>query len=90
MVMGAKHWLVILTALVMLFGFGNLFIGCSEEDETPSGPVDVQYTADSKADCLGCHTNEEMLKATVEPEGEVISDLAPSEGHGFPVLSGDG
>jgi hypothetical protein len=88
--MRAKRWLAFLAAFIMLINLGSLLNGCSEDEGTPSGPDDGEYTVNSKADCQGCHTDEAMLKATVEPEGESISSLASNEGHGFRVPAGEG
>lgn len=88
--MRAIRWVVLLAAFGMLFSFSGLFVGCSEDDEsTPSGPNDGNYTVDSKATCQGCHTNEDMLKATID-ETEEVAQVAMAEGHPVRVPSGEG
>lgn len=57
--------------LVLVAAFGIGLVGCSSDDDDPIGggdgglgPIDenVQLT------CVECHTSEEALQATVEPE----------------------
>ncbi len=76
-----RRMVAFIAALSMLFAMG-WFIGCSEDDEGPTGttPDDsTGYSMDSEATCEGCHSNEEMLKATVEEEGDTPP---PSSGEG--------
>ncbi len=79
--MHAYRSVTILSAIMALFALGY-FIGCSEEDDNPTDvdPTDTTgYHALSEASCAGCHTNEAMLKATVEEDSD---DTPPSSGEG--------
>lgn len=77
--MREHRFMILLMALSMLVAFG-FFAGCSDEDDdSPTGPGDGVFTADSEADCEGCHTNEDMLKATVDEDGAAPP---PSSGEG--------
>jgi hypothetical protein len=88
--MNAKRWIVTFLAFSMLFSLGYLLIGCSEdESSTPAGPVDTEYTANSQADCQDCHTNEDMLKATVIPDEEV-AQIASDNGYPPRMAAGEG
>lgn len=48
------------------------FTGCSEQEENASGPQTPSVT---RADCIGCHTDQAMLMATADP---VDSEPPPS------------
>lgn len=52
--------------------------GCSEKEATLM-PVDSEYHMDSEADCRGCHTNSDMLQATVDTTRDVTP---PPSGEG--------
>lgn len=67
----SKRWLTSMLVLFAVLGLG--LVGCSDDDDDAIGtgdggfgPIDenVQLT------CIECHTSEEALKATVEPEEE--------------------
>ena len=50
----------------ILFVVGMLVWSCSENEETtPAGP---ENGTDLTADCIGCHSNEDLLKATAVPD----------------------
>ncbi len=79
--MNANRSILMLMALLMLFAMGS-YIGCSDDDDSPTGtdPSDsTGYHALSEAACLDCHTSEDMLKATVEEDGDTPP---PSSGEG--------
>ncbi|MFZ5432888.1 MAG: hypothetical protein ACOZB3_03850 [Calditrichota bacterium] len=52
----------VLVAIGLLFA-AFAFWGCSDEDN-PAAPAGEANTAD----CIGCHTNETMLKAVALPD----------------------
>ena len=57
--------------LVMMIG-GLWLTGCGSDDTTkPNLTVGT---------CEGCHQNADMLKASMEPEGEPIEGDPPGEG----------
>lgn len=68
----SKRALFSMLVLVAAFGFG--LVGCSSDDDDDPigggdgglGPIDenVELT------CIECHTSQEALEATVEPEEE--------------------
>ncbi|RKZ12051.1 hypothetical protein DRQ53_03390 [bacterium] len=60
-----KIWLVLLLAFAAL---SLVLAGCSSDDGPEGGITDPGD--DLIATCEECHTNESMLKATVEPEEE--------------------
>lgn len=67
--------------LALLLAFASLSLvlaGCSSDDDAGIDGGLVDPGADQIATCEGCHTNEAMLKATVEPEEEAPE----SEGEG--------
>ena len=45
---------------------GLLIWSCSEKEETT--PIGPEPTEDLTADCIGCHTNEDLLKETAIPD----------------------
>ena len=57
----------LLLALVLS---GSLLAGCSSDDDSPGVPGPVGPGPDAMATCEGCHTDEAMLKATVEESVE--------------------
>ncbi|MBU0507231.1 hypothetical protein KKH27_00145 [bacterium] len=58
----ANTWAVTLLGLLAL---GLTFGGCSDEDN-PAAPPDT--IEGYRADCIGCHTNEAMLRAVAVPD----------------------
>ena len=58
-----------MVALLGLFAFALLFWGCSEDDN-PAAPSGEAY----RADCIGCHTNEAMLRAVALPDTAPAGD----------------
>ncbi|MBU1936540.1 hypothetical protein KKG05_04010 [bacterium] len=58
---------------ILIFLVVGLFVwSCSEdEDKPPVGPGPTEELAD---DCIGCHTNEDMLRATALPDEEPPGD----------------
>ena len=53
-----------------------IMLGCSEDKSSPTAPE--QPVSDTDADCIGCHTNQDMLMSTA------IEDTLP------PPSSGEG
>jgi hypothetical protein len=51
--------LILLSAVIMIWS-------CSSDDET--SPLGPEPTTDLTADCIGCHTNEALLRATAIPD----------------------
>jgi hypothetical protein len=62
-----KRWMFLLFALAAI---GFVLVGCSSDDDGDADLDIVDPGPDSVATCEGCHTNEAMLKATVEPGEE--------------------
>lgn len=58
-----------MAALLGLFAFALLFWGCGDEDN-PAAPSGETY----RADCIGCHTNEAMLRAVALPDTAPAGD----------------
>jgi hypothetical protein len=56
-------------ALLALFVFALLFWGCANENN-PAAPSGETY----RADCIGCHTNEAMLRAVASPDTTSTGD----------------
>ncbi|MCB2210773.1 hypothetical protein KQI52_01525 [bacterium] len=78
--MHAKRWLAYLAVFSLLFSLGYLVTGCSEEDDdNPVDPTAGPYSMSSEESCEGCHTNEDMLKATV---AEDTTSASESTGEG--------
>lgn len=49
--------------LTMLLSFGIAFWGCSGDEDNPVVPG-----SELRADCIGCHQSESMLRATAAPD----------------------
>ncbi len=49
-----------------------MFWGCSSDDD--SNPIGPDPTVDLTADCIGCHTNEALLRATAIPDEDPSGD----------------
>lgn len=50
-----------------------VFAGCSDDDETNT-PFTPEEEMDLTADCIGCHSNDEMLQATALPDEDPPGD----------------
>jgi hypothetical protein len=55
-----QRFVILLMAALFI---GIILTGCSDDDDPITGPDES-----IKATCEGCHTSEEMLKATALPD----------------------
>lgn len=61
-----------ITFIFFFLVVGLLIWSCSEKEDTlPVGPEPTDELAD---DCIGCHTNEDLLRATALPDEEPPGD----------------
>ncbi|MBU0690635.1 hypothetical protein KKC97_08730 [bacterium] len=61
------------TLILILLCAAALFWSCSKDDSS-TNPVGPDPTEELTADCIGCHTNEAMLRATAIPDEEPSGD----------------
>jgi hypothetical protein len=58
---------------IFIFLVVGLFIwSCSEDEDKP--PVGSEPTEELADDCIGCHTDEDLLKATALPDEDPSGD----------------
>lgn len=61
--------------IILIFGLLTLALllwSCAEDEEPV--PVGPGPTDELTADCIGCHTNEDLLKETAVPDEEPPGD----------------